>query len=743
MGIQGLLQALKPYAEPAHVKKYAGKRVGIDAYSWLHKGAYGCGMELQLTDSESEKRKVPLYVSYCMHRIKMLLYNKVTPVVVFDGGPLPLKAATQQERRRRREVNLENAQRKHADGDMSGAQELYQRAVEITPAMAHQLIEVLREQGIEFVVAPYEADAQLAYLASLPMHKGGVAAVISEDSDLLAYGCQAVLFKMDRYGHGEEIRMKNLFECDPPPLKALSFKGFTQDLFLCMCVMAGCDFLSSIPGIGVKRAHGLLAKYRNVSRVLSKLKLERPTTFPENYMADFSQAKAIFCYARVYDREKRELVLLNPLPEELTEEFEGNFDFLGPDLPRSRAKAIAEGRLDPVTMEAFSFIPSPIAVALASCGSEELRKDSEFSPAPIKPFSMYGPKKESPKLPSTSLLFSPKSLKPPSSPASPSSMIASKKATLRIFDSSPVRSLRSLKDNESSESSNIKVETTQMEFAASSTSEIPRSSGEMDDSSEASQLTVSYEQTISETHASYSGATRNETMDVDQTFLEQLMSVAGQGSEAPTQTSSTTSFVQSIKSERGIRSNNPFKRKMMETYSESFHSTAHKIRASFGVEVRKNAEELGPTEYHFAEVSTLLRLRETPTDERECGTTAADLDPQKEEELASPADSVFAQSADGVDESPSSVLTEISLNFEAAEISPADTVASGKLSSSPPGGPSAGKLSVKCRVMSINRSTSSVQNGRSRGGARSKIQSPSPANPLGGGILKFFKPVSQ
>jgi len=39
--------------------------------------------------------------------------------------------------------------------------------------------------GVRFVVAPYEADAQMAYLA----RNGAVHAVITEDSDLLAYGC--------------------------------------------------------------------------------------------------------------------------------------------------------------------------------------------------------------------------------------------------------------------------------------------------------------------------------------------------------------------------------------------------------------------------------------------------------------------------------------------------------------------------------------------------------------------------
>ncbi len=55
-----------------------------------------------------------------------------------------------------------------------------------------------RQRGVEFLVAPYEADSQLAYLASLPQEAGGVAAVISEDSDLLAYGVPALLFKCDR-----------------------------------------------------------------------------------------------------------------------------------------------------------------------------------------------------------------------------------------------------------------------------------------------------------------------------------------------------------------------------------------------------------------------------------------------------------------------------------------------------------------------------------------------------------------
>lgn len=54
----------------------------------------------------------------------------------------------------------------------------------------HDLLwQAARSQGVDCLVAPYEADAQLAYL-----NKAGIVqAIITEDSDLLAFGCKKVL----------------------------------------------------------------------------------------------------------------------------------------------------------------------------------------------------------------------------------------------------------------------------------------------------------------------------------------------------------------------------------------------------------------------------------------------------------------------------------------------------------------------------------------------------------------------
>ncbi|KAF4373590.1 hypothetical protein F8388_025284 [Cannabis sativa] len=353
MGIKDLLRFMKPYIEPIHIKKYAGKRVGIDAYSWLHKGAYSCSMELCLNSDGEKKLK---YIDYFMHRINLLRHHKITPVVVFDGGNVPCKSTTEQDRHRRRISNREIAMAKLKEGNVSAATEFFQKAISVTPQMAHQLIQILRSENIEFVVAPYEADAQLAYLSNLEPEQGGISAVITEDSDLIAYGCETILFKMDRYGNGEEILLDNVFNSKKG--RTPSFQNFDKELLTGMCVLAGCDFLPSVPGIGIAKSYAIVSKYRNLDRVLSVLKLEKGSQMPEDYPKSFREAVAVFQHAQIYDVDMKMLKHMKPLPEKLLQSLDGELDFLGPELPPSIATAIAEGKMDPISMEAFDRIPS-------------------------------------------------------------------------------------------------------------------------------------------------------------------------------------------------------------------------------------------------------------------------------------------------------------------------------------------------------------------------------------------------
>ncbi len=70
------------------------------------------------------------------------------------------------------------------EGDEINAMKMYGMSIDITPKIANKLIQALRLLNVEYYVAPYEADAQLAYL----WFQGYVDVVFTEDSDLLAFG---------------------------------------------------------------------------------------------------------------------------------------------------------------------------------------------------------------------------------------------------------------------------------------------------------------------------------------------------------------------------------------------------------------------------------------------------------------------------------------------------------------------------------------------------------------------------
>src|ERR1700736_1387829 len=99
-----------------------------------------------------------------MHRIKMLRHYGVEPYVVFDGDYLPSKLHTEDSRAAKRAENLSAGMRLHAQHQHAKATEYFQKCIDITPEMAYRFILALRRENIAYVVAPYEADAQLAYL---------------------------------------------------------------------------------------------------------------------------------------------------------------------------------------------------------------------------------------------------------------------------------------------------------------------------------------------------------------------------------------------------------------------------------------------------------------------------------------------------------------------------------------------------------------------------------------------------
>jgi exonuclease-1 len=100
MGIQGLLKVVAPIMDEGHVRDFVGKRVGIDSFSWLHKGAFACAYELAMGIPTDK------YIKYCLNRCLMMKSHRVTPVMIFDGCDMPGKKGTNEERARSRRTHM-------------------------------------------------------------------------------------------------------------------------------------------------------------------------------------------------------------------------------------------------------------------------------------------------------------------------------------------------------------------------------------------------------------------------------------------------------------------------------------------------------------------------------------------------------------------------------------------------------------------------------------------------------------
>ncbi|CAG0901379.1 unnamed protein product [Darwinula stevensoni] len=338
MGIQGLLPFVRKATHEADVKSLSGCTVAVDAYCWLHKGAFSCAEKLV------KGEKTDAYVLYCLKYVNMLLGHNVKPVLVFDGLHLPAKEVTEKKRREARKENRRKARELLREDRVPEAREYFKRCVDVTPEMARQVIAACRKQNVDCIVAPYEADAQLAHLAS----KGIAQVVITEDSDLILFGCDRILFKLDLSGRGV------LFEKTKLPLcLGMKAPNFTFEKFQAMCVLSGCDYLPSLPGIGLAKACKFfcLTSNPNFSQVLPKLPFYlnmNSLTVTEEYCEKFVRALNTFKHQLVFDPLTRKLVPLTPYEEEVDC---SSMAYAGPELDEEIALDLALGNIDLDSMQ--------------------------------------------------------------------------------------------------------------------------------------------------------------------------------------------------------------------------------------------------------------------------------------------------------------------------------------------------------------------------------------------------------
>jgi len=267
MGIAGLLPFLKEHV-PGALKAFHGfplEKVGIaiDVPIFAHKFIY--------SDRTYERLEAHFL------RFASELSAKCNPVFVFDGSPLRLKDEEREKRNIARDKQLERLKQKQATEVVPGItivesslfdmvmpglsnETIQDPGVKKSPELEFQgllfptkqdyrnLKSALESHGYKVFQSKHEAEALCCQLSKTE----SVWAVITEDTDALAFGAKRVIF---RFLSKEPIVVDQQDVLDGLQL--------TRDEFLDLCILMGTDYASNVRKIGPATALSLIRRYKS------------------------------------------------------------------------------------------------------------------------------------------------------------------------------------------------------------------------------------------------------------------------------------------------------------------------------------------------------------------------------------------------------------------------------------------------------------------------------------------------
>ncbi len=285
MGVKGLSQLIKKYAgdvaQHIHISDLAFEKVAIDTSLFMFK------YRVIFNDR---------WLTAFLNMVTSLRRNFVHPVFIFDSKAPADKDEEKRKRQEKRDKQEERLSRieaaihafhetgvidevlmevykKVADErvvrllgpapssdrfNISYVEEELERMKSKQVSISDQDFELLRTMlelmSVPCVQAPSEAEAYASFLCCT----GRVAAVLSEDSDVLAYGCPRVLTKFD-VGTGT-CMLTNVNDI----YRSL---GLSYPSFVDLCIMCGTDYNPNMKGIGPEKAYKLVVQYGSLDAI--------------------------------------------------------------------------------------------------------------------------------------------------------------------------------------------------------------------------------------------------------------------------------------------------------------------------------------------------------------------------------------------------------------------------------------------------------------------------------------------
>lgn len=304
MGIKGLLKLLQDQA-PGSLKSYPfeslfGRKIAVDASMCLYQFliAVRTGADDQnLTNQDGE---VTSHLQGLFYRTLRMLDEGIKPLYVFDGKPPILKGGELEKRKERRADAEEGLQEAKEGGDQEDINKFQRRLVRVTREQNEEAKKLLRLMGVPVVEAPGEAEAMCAELAK----KGVVYATATEDMDALTFGTPRLV----RNATAAASRKLDIIEVDLASV--LSELQLTMDEFIDLCILMGCDYTTTIRGIGPNKALEMIQKHKSIEEGLKHLNTEKYTFNPEEFL--YREAAALFKNPDVTDATDMKVTWTSP-----------------------------------------------------------------------------------------------------------------------------------------------------------------------------------------------------------------------------------------------------------------------------------------------------------------------------------------------------------------------------------------------------------------------------------------------
>lgn len=139
------------------------------------------------------------------------------------------------------------------------------------------------------------------------MVKEGIADfAISDDSDLIAYGCPRVAMKLNIFGTSEVFSAQDFKNTANETFTDKAVKGLhslEKEEFTYCCIMAGCEYLDNIERVGLKVAIKNFGKEKDFKGVMTFLRNHKihKDRVPSDYEDKAKLCYDLFNYQTVYD----------------------------------------------------------------------------------------------------------------------------------------------------------------------------------------------------------------------------------------------------------------------------------------------------------------------------------------------------------------------------------------------------------------------------------------------------------